>query len=114
MRLNAQPRHVVHGHDHRQRARRRHRTGSGVQQLRTAARRERRQQHLVPQHAPVEAPRIERGKLQRTHVGAGRGQCAREIALIHPDARRRADGELRVEGDPHPLQRAIAARISAG
>ena len=58
MSLHAQPRHIVYRYDDRYRREPRHRSAGTVQQRGTATARAQRQQDLIPQHAPVETPRI--------------------------------------------------------
>jgi len=84
-----------------------------MQHVGAAAHREQRQHRLIPQHAPVETPRIQRRKLQRLDFRAAGDEGLGEIALVHADPGRRTDGELRVERDPHGLQCASASRTSA-
>ena len=76
-----------------------------MQHRRAAARGGERQQHLVPQHAPVEAPGIQARLAQRAHLGAGGAQRGGKIARVDARAGRRAQRELGVERDDHGAQR---------
>ena len=100
MGLNAaQPRNVMDGDDDWKRCDERNGSARTVQQLRTALQRTQRQEHLIPDYAPVETPWIVLRKTQRHGVDIRSRQGLEQAARICADASCRADGLLRIDCD---------------
>ena len=115
VRLHAQPREVVHGDDDRQ-------TGepAASSPTRSAAttRRSRARDAAArpdPIHAAIESPRIDFGFAQLDDVDAVVPQRVPQSAHVLSDSRCRADGQLRVERNPHESRksRSRASTMSA-
>ena len=70
-----------------------------MQQSRAAAGGLERKQDLIPNDAPVEAPRVESPGNEPDRIDAGIGQRFQQTAAIRADSRRRPDGLLRVNSD---------------
>jgi len=84
-----------------------------MQQLGPGGSRAIRQDRLIPEHAPVEAPRIQRRLAQFDHIEAAVAQRAGEPPHVLADPGCGPDRQLRVERNLHRRSRSSARTISA-